>query len=138
LLATLHRSGSTHYVFSVHPFIGYTCTMKSLRFKLFHDYIFENIRYNLKNRNSSGGIVSDYGLDDRDSIPDRGKGFFLALASKPALGSTQSPIQWVPRVLSPGGKARPGGDADHSPHLVPRLSVSRSYNSSPPMRLHDM
>jgi hypothetical protein len=26
---------------------------------------------------SSGSIVSDYGLDDRGSIPDRGRGFFL-------------------------------------------------------------
>jgi hypothetical protein len=26
---------------------------------------------------SSVSIVSDYGLDDRGSIPDRGRGFFL-------------------------------------------------------------
>jgi hypothetical protein len=26
---------------------------------------------------SSGSIVSDYGLDDRGSIPDRGRGFFF-------------------------------------------------------------
>jgi hypothetical protein len=31
-----------------------------------------------------------------------------------------------------GGKARPGHDADHSPHLVPRSWMSRSYTSSPP------
>jgi hypothetical protein len=29
-------------------------------------------------RVSSGSIVSDYGLDDRGSIPGRGKGFFLS------------------------------------------------------------
>jgi hypothetical protein len=28
-------------------------------------------------RGSSVSIVSDYGLDDRGSIPDRGTGFFL-------------------------------------------------------------
>jgi hypothetical protein len=28
-------------------------------------------------RGSSGSIVSDYGLDDRCSIPDRGRGFFF-------------------------------------------------------------
>jgi hypothetical protein len=28
-------------------------------------------------RGSSGSIVSDYGLDDRGSIPDRGGGFFF-------------------------------------------------------------
>jgi len=32
----------------------------------------------------------------------------------------------------PGGKARPGRDADHSPHLVPRSRMSRSYTSFPP------
>jgi hypothetical protein len=26
---------------------------------------------------SSAGIVSDYGLNDRGSIPDRGRGFFF-------------------------------------------------------------
>jgi hypothetical protein len=36
----------------------------------------------------------------------------------------------------PGGKARSGGDADHSPHLVPRPRMSRSYISSPPWHLH--
>jgi hypothetical protein len=35
----------------------------------------------------------------------------------------------------PGGKARPGRDADHSPNLVPRLRMSRSYISSPPKHL---
>jgi hypothetical protein len=36
----------------------------------------------------------------------------------------------------PGGKARPGRDADQSltPHLVPRLRMSRSETSSPPRR----
>jgi hypothetical protein len=28
-------------------------------------------------RGSSDSIVSDYGLDDRGSIPDRGRGFFF-------------------------------------------------------------
>jgi hypothetical protein len=27
----------------------------------------------------------------------------------------QPPVQWVPGVLSPGAKERPGRDADHSP-----------------------
>jgi hypothetical protein len=30
------------------------------------------------------------------------------------------------------GKARPGRDGDHSPHIMPRSWISRSYKSSPP------
>jgi hypothetical protein len=36
----------------------------------------------------------------------------------------------------PGAKGRPGRDAHHSPHLVPRSRMNRSYISSPPKRLH--
>jgi hypothetical protein len=35
-----------------------------------------------------------------------------------------------------GSKARPGRDADHSPHLVSRSRRSKNYTSSPPWRLH--
>jgi hypothetical protein len=69
---------------------------------------------NNRSRVSSGSIVSDYGLDDRGSIPGGGKGS-LASVSRQALGPTQPPVQWVLGVLSPGGKTRPGRDADHSP-----------------------
>jgi hypothetical protein len=43
------------------------------------------------------------------------KDFPLASVSRPALRPTQPPIQWVPGVLSPRGKARPVRDADQSP-----------------------
>jgi hypothetical protein len=46
---------------------------------------------------SSGSIVSDYGLDFSSSL------------------CVQPPVQWVQGVISPGVKARPGCDADHSP-----------------------
>jgi hypothetical protein len=63
--------------------------------------------------------VSDYGLDDRAigvRFPAGGKGFFLYPVSSPALGPTQPPVQWGTRGgSSPGGKIRPGRDADHSP-----------------------
>jgi hypothetical protein len=65
--------------------------------------------------------VSAYGLDDRaigrsGFDPRQGQRIFPpASVFRPALGPTQPPVQWVPGVLSPGVKARPGRDADHSP-----------------------
>jgi hypothetical protein len=64
-----------------------------------------------RSRVSSGSIVPDYGLDDRGSIPGRGKGFFLYTLYPDRLCL----VQWVRGGPFPGGKARPGRDTDHSP-----------------------
>jgi hypothetical protein len=55
-------------------------------------------------RDSVVRIATGYGLDDRGrcSSPGRVKNFLLSTSSRPALGSTQPPIQWVPGALSPG------------------------------------
>jgi len=42
--------------------------------------------------------------------------------SKTTLGPTQPPIQRVPGALNPGIN-RPGLEADHTPHLEPRLRL---------------
>jgi hypothetical protein len=56
--------------------------------------------------------------------------FHETINSRPALGPTQPPIQWVPGVLPPGVKRGWGVTLTTHPHLVPRLSMSRRYTSS--------
>jgi hypothetical protein len=56
-------------------------------------------------RDSSVGIATGYGLDDQggeSSSPGRVKNFQFSISSRPALGSTQPPIKWVPGALSRG------------------------------------
>jgi hypothetical protein len=67
------------------------------------------------------GIATGYGLDSRDSIPDRSKIFLLSIASRPAVKPTQPPIQWVPRALSLEVKL-----ITHL-HLVPKLRMMQQY-----------
>jgi hypothetical protein len=91
-----------------------------------------------KSRDSSVGIVLGYGLDDRGSrvrFPAGPGNFSFTTVSRTTLRPTQSRIQWVPGALSLGVK-RPGCEADHSPHLVPRSKNEWSYASTLPIRLH--
>jgi hypothetical protein len=46
--------------------------------------------------------------------------FPVASVSRPALGPTHPPVQWVPGVLSPGVKRGRGVMLTTHPHLVPR------------------
>jgi hypothetical protein len=67
------------------------------------------------------------------SIPGKGERIFtLASVSRPALGPSQPPAQWAPGVLSPGLKRGRGVTLTTHPHLVTKLTMNRSYNSSPP------
>jgi hypothetical protein len=58
---------------------------------------------------SSVGIATDYGLDDPGSNPGRDEIF---RQSRPALGPTKPPVQWVPVLFR--GQSAVGATVDHS------------------------
>jgi hypothetical protein len=67
---------------------------------------------------SSGSIVSDYGLDDREigfRSPAGAEDFSSTLCVQTGSGTHTASCLMGTGVLSPGVKARPGRDADHSP-----------------------
>jgi len=64
-------------------------------------------------RDSSVGIATRYGLDGPGIESQWGREF--PHPSRPAVGPTKPPTQWVP------GVRRPGRGVDHPPYLVPRL-----------------
>jgi hypothetical protein len=53
------------------------------------------------------------------------------MSSRPALGPTQPPIQWVSGALSPGIK-RPGREADYSPPTTAEVKKTWIYISTTP------
>jgi hypothetical protein len=84
------------------------------------------------------GIALGYGPDDRVFESRQELGIFLfTTVSRPALGPTQPPIQWVPGALSLGVKRR-GCEADHSPPSTAEVKSAWNYTSITPLRLHGM
>jgi hypothetical protein len=80
-------------------------------------------------------MVSGYGLDDRAIeflSPAETKDFSSSLCIQTGSGAHPASCTLGTRGPFSGAKARPGRDADHSPHLMPRSSMSRSYTSFPP------
>jgi hypothetical protein len=78
--------------------------------------------------------IADYCLHISNStLPTHFQQFAITLISliqsRPALGPTQPPIQWVPGVLYPGVN-RPGREADHSPPSSTEVKNACSYTSA--------
>jgi hypothetical protein len=93
-------------------------TFKTLSYKKLHI---------CHSRSSSVGMATGYelGFDSQ-----RGLGIFLfSTASRPTLGSTQSPIQWVPGAFSQRVK-RSGREADRSPPSSVEIKNAWRYTSS--------
>jgi hypothetical protein len=86
-------------------------------------------------RVNSVSIVSGYGLDDRAievRSPAKQKDFSSSLCVQTGSGAHPASCTMGTGDPFPVAKRRPGRDADHSPHLMPRSRMSRSYISSPP------
>jgi hypothetical protein len=60
--------------------------------------------------------------------------FIFTTASRPALGTNQPPIQWVPGAFYLGAK-RPSREADHPPPSSAEVKKACSYTSTPTIRL---
>jgi hypothetical protein len=55
---------------------------------------------------SSVAIAEGYCMNKRGSIPGRGNIILFSILSRPALGTTQPPIQWILGDLSSGKMAK--------------------------------
>jgi hypothetical protein len=89
-------------------------------------------------RSRDSSITLGYGLVDRGFESREKLGIFLfTTASRPALGPTHLPIQWVPEALFLGVK-RPGHEADNPPPSSAEVKNAWRYTSTPPICLHGM
>jgi hypothetical protein len=100
----------TLYVLHVNPLYGY------------NNLSFHRISYNITY------VSTGYGLYDRDSIPCRERRLY-STSSRPALGTTQPPMQWVPEDLSPGLK-QPRREANPSTPSSGEVKNSRAMQLS--------
>jgi hypothetical protein len=86
--------------------------------KLHHVIGFPLLLYSVGKPGSSGSIVSDYGLDDRAigvRSPAGAKDFSSNLCVQISSEAHPASCTMGTGGPFPGGKARPGRDADHSP-----------------------
>jgi hypothetical protein len=79
----------------------------------------------LKISETTAGIATGYGLRAGRQGQDLS---LFPTASRPAMGSTQPPLQWRTGALSPGVKW-PGRESDHSP--PPSAEVDNGAATAP-------
>jgi hypothetical protein len=82
-------------------------------------------------QDSTVSIVIGYGLDDRGVGVQVLVGSRIFSSSRPVLGPTQPPVQWLPWTLSQGVK-RPGREDDQSPPTIVEVKNTWIYTSTPP------
>jgi hypothetical protein len=83
----------------------------------------------VRNLGSLIGVATGYGLDGRGSVPGKNKIFLFSTTSRPSLGSSQPPSQWVPKALSSGVR-RLGHEADLSPPSSVEATARNNYLDS--------
>jgi hypothetical protein len=101
----------------------------SRRTELHSNIPFASVLYIYVNRDISVGIATSYEPDDPGIESRCGRDF--PHLSRPALGPTKPPVQWVPGHSR--GKERPGRDADPSPPSSAVVMKEYSYTSTPSM-----
>jgi hypothetical protein len=88
---------------------------------------------------SSVGIVFGYGLDDRAikvRSPVEAKGFSSSFCVQTGRGANPASCPMDTGGPFPGGKARPGRDADHSPPCSAEVENEWVLYILFPLRLH--
>jgi hypothetical protein len=110
VLLNIMRPSNSFKFYLVFSFIWSRCWVKEIL----------HASHAIRSRGSSGSIVSDYGLDDRDDRAIEVRSPTGAdFSSSPCVqtGSGAHPASYPTGTGGsfPGGKARPGLDADHSP-----------------------
>jgi hypothetical protein len=101
------------------------CTLSSVITRESYIYLQEEKNRYAVSASTSGGWATGWMIEFR--FPEGTGISFLADASGSALGLAQPPIPRTPWVISRVVK-RPGREAHHSPHLVPRLKM---YGATP-------
>jgi hypothetical protein len=102
-------------------------TMMTRIHRIISSLLFMGVKHGVCGPGSSVGIATDYGLDGPGIESRWGRDF--SHTSRPTLGPTRPPVQWVPGLS--WGVKRPGCGADHPPLLAPKSRKSRAIPLPP-------